>query len=506
MAHKQRRQFLQGAGGFTLALPLLPSILTASQAAAQTGKRKRFVAYMTDHGGLMGDSIYPAAAPGDTTANIFPGHDGRWGALRRTVNGSTASVAPVLSAPATQLTDRLVSKMNVYRGFDIPFYIAHNTGGHLGNYARNDGNGGDGQAVQNDKRPTIDQLMGWSTSFYGTAAGIRERVMVMGDRGGYSWGWSSPATRSGTIQELSVNRDARSLFQKIFVPTNTTPPPMARKPIVDRVLENYRTLRNGNRRISLTDKQRLDDHLSRISELERKVNLNAPPPPKSCSGAKQVTGDSEGLINGADRKQGFKLFNDVVAAAFICDTSRIASITAASPLISFSGSWHQDIAHQWNSVAPQTSLRQHYQVFFEHAFLDLASKLDVDEGDGTTILDNTLLQWSQESGQQTHDNAQCPVITFGSAAGFFKTGMLADYRRLNSFFPSSDPLFPKISLGLTYNRWLATALQAMGMPASEWERPGEKGYGNTLVGDGYKTHYTSTVIGSASQVVPFVQA
>ena len=63
--------------------------------------------------------------------------------------------------------------MNVLWGLDVPFYIAHNTGLHLGNYARNDGNGGDGKAVQAFPRPTIDQIMAWSPSFYPTCRGIR---------------------------------------------------------------------------------------------------------------------------------------------------------------------------------------------------------------------------------------------------------------------------------------------------------------------------------------------
>ena len=34
--------------------------------------------------------------------------------------------------------DRVLGKMTVMRGFDIPFYIGHHTGGHLGNFARKD--------------------------------------------------------------------------------------------------------------------------------------------------------------------------------------------------------------------------------------------------------------------------------------------------------------------------------------------------------------------------------
>ena len=56
--------------------------------------------------------------------------------------------------------------MNVIAGLDVPFYLAHHTGGHLGNFARNDGNGGDGALAQSNPRRTLDQIMAWSNSFY----------------------------------------------------------------------------------------------------------------------------------------------------------------------------------------------------------------------------------------------------------------------------------------------------------------------------------------------------
>ena len=56
-----RRQFLLGAGGFSLALPLLPSL---HQRAARAGdypyaSNPRFVAFATSHGGIWGPNMYP---------------------------------------------------------------------------------------------------------------------------------------------------------------------------------------------------------------------------------------------------------------------------------------------------------------------------------------------------------------------------------------------------------------------------------------------------------------
>src|SRR6185503_12556004 len=131
----------------------------------------------------------------------------------------------------------LVGKLNVLRGLDHPFYIGHHRGGHLGNYAENDGNGTDGQVVQAYPRPTIDQVMAWSSSFYPDLSTTLERSMIVGDR--ISWGWSSPESASGVIQELPAVFSSLELFNRIFVPQDDTL--TTRPPVVDRVLANYQS-------------------------------------------------------------------------------------------------------------------------------------------------------------------------------------------------------------------------------------------------------------------------
>ena len=104
-------------------------------------------------------------------------------------------------------------------------------------------------------------------------------------------------------------------------------------------------------------------------------------------------------------------------------------------------------------------------------FLDLIRKLDVEEDDGRTYLDNSLVMWTQESGPSTHDPISLPVVTACSAAGFLRTGNYADYRRITG--PKWTDYYP----GILYNQWLGTVLQAMGVPAAEYERNGNRGYG-----------------------------
>jgi hypothetical protein len=198
-----RRQMLRGIGGATLALPVLPSLLckTAYGADPVFTRPPRLWWVTTEHGGAFEASMFPSTSLLTTSQALYSDHTVKSGALVPTTSGSNTVVSPVLTAPSSALSSALVAKMNVLWGLDVPFYIAHNTGLHLGNYARNDGNGGDGKAVQAYPRPTIDQIMAWSPSFYSSLSSIRERAMIMANRP-VSWNYSDPSMTSSSIENV----------------------------------------------------------------------------------------------------------------------------------------------------------------------------------------------------------------------------------------------------------------------------------------------------------------
>jgi Protein of unknown function (DUF1552) len=508
-----RRQMLLGAGGAMLALPVLPSLLekTAYGQAPIYKRKPRLYWLCTDHGGAFESSMFPAASLASSRQQLFPDHEIGSGALTSTVNGDARVLSPILSASSSRFSEALLAKMNVLYGLDVPFYIAHNTGLHLGNYARNDGNGGDGKAVQSDPRPTIDQLMAWSPNFYDDLSSIRERAMITSSRP-VSWNYSDPDKRGGSIDNVRGYDSSKTLFNKIFVPEDTGAP--KRPPIVDSVLQSYKALRNGNKRLSAADKQRLDDHMARIAELERKLTAKA-----SCGDVMAPTDDAQNHYGDTEKDAVAygQLWNDVVTAAFVCGTSRISVLGYGSTdkFVAYGGDWHQEVAHQWQLPDRQELMKQSYQRVFEGIFLDLAAKLDIEEAPGMTYLDNSLLVWSQECGMSTHDSVTIPVVTFGSAAGYFKTGLLADFRRIGNPDSTFDPMAGgKQYLGLLYNQWLATVLQAMGVPPSDFERWGHKGYGVPYISTEswtppYKKHYgdtSSRYFTMASDPLPLIKA
>jgi hypothetical protein len=511
-----RRHFLIGAGGFTLALPYLPSLL--SRAEAGVGRPpKRFIAMATQHGGVWPDNMYPSQSTLTGSQEVFPGHTMRYGALASRLEGGDAVLSPVLRAPADRLTDSVVSKMNVLRGLDVTFYIAHHTGGYLGNFARNDGNAGP-DAPDLDWIPTIDQVMAWSPSFYSAAdltTTIRERSMHVGLDGdrAMSWGWSEPGGGGGTIVPMASSTGSLDLFDRIFVPDESTVEP--RPLVVDRVLESYNRLRSGAfgdaNRLSAADKQRLDDHMDRLHELQRRLSANA----ATCGDLTRPTdnvGQWDDGFGGYTRdlaamRRAYQLYNDVIVAAFICGTSRIATIFSEEMWADVveGADWHEQIAHQ--GAQPdgyaQGVIAGAQGEFFRSVFVDLAAKLDVEEADGLTYLDNSLMMWTQESGILTHESDSMPLVLAGGAGGALATGQYLDYRDETNMGLVASWEENAIGLlrrpGLSYTQWLANALMAMDVMPSEFEL-GHPGYGADF--NDRNEAYPSRVHAAASTRLP----
>jgi hypothetical protein len=520
VVNRSRRQFLVGTGGFTLALPFLPSLFANTAEAQSFTALPRFVGMATHHGAAWGPNMFPSESLLTNTQNLYSDHQVKSGTLKATANGGKSSLCTVLTASSSALSDKIVSKLNVLRGLDVPFYLSHNTGGHLGNYARSDRSNVESDYVSKvgGHIPTIDQVMAWSSSFYKDLGSIKQRTLNIGQDGGLaiSWGYANPQAKSGAVQPVPSANNSLQLFNSIFVASQTpTQPVNPRTPVVDRVMDSYRKLMAGTfgdaTRLSKADKARLDDHMTRLSELERRVNTTAS---ASCGDIPRPTDNVYKGVRDNDLAatiKFYKLFNDVIVAAFICGTSRIASVYSDELWSTYAGDWHQEVAHQ-AAVADgqkQGIICAAYQQFFENCFLDLVNKLDTEEANGKTYLDATLVQWSQESGPSTHDPISTPVITAGSAAGYLNTGLYADYRRKNapSLGHTNEKPWQDLQVGVLYSRWLATALQAMGVPPSEFERNGKRGYGQTYTDTYYgkQDYWPQRLFDDASSPLPFLK-
>jgi hypothetical protein len=464
-----RRFVLKGLGA-TVALPVLPSLLTASEARAQAATPLPcFASFSTNHGGAWAANMFPTAPSAGVQQMTYAGRGAKRFPLAATRANGVATVSPILSAADTKLTPALLAKMFTVQGVDVPFYLAHNTGGALGNYARNDGNGSDGTLAQtNAQRRTIDQIMAWSNAFYPDLASVRQRVMITNGRASYNY--ANPATKSGAIQEVTGLDTPNQLFDALFPQTGAAP----RAPIVDKVLASYQTLR-ASPKLSAADKTRLDDHMQRLAEVQRRFNttitcgtVTRPGSPYMSRALGDVMYGAATALDPVAHAQYEQALNDVIVLAFSCGVSRIAVNRIDLDFSNYAGDWHQEVAHTCQTDAgKQAIISASYQKVFEGVLVDLASKLDaVSTGTGTTLLDNCLLAWTQECGNVTHNSNSVPVIGFGGAAGYLTTGWHHDYRG-----PAMSSTGEIEYAGLLWNQWLGTVLQAMRVPKSEYEVP-----------------------------------
>lgn len=497
-----RRRFLRGAGGVTLALPFLPSLVVpprAHGAEASPPRGRFFVALLTEHGGISAANMFPQSLQ-LTRLPLFGSHTIHHAPLPRRLGGGRAILSEAVSGPESLLSPAIAERTNILRGLDIPFYISHHGGGHLGNYAGNDGVGGnDAKAAQAQPNVTIDQQMAWSPSFYRSLSGVRERFVFL-SKGhpnfGHSYTWSSPSTRSGTIERTRATSNFGLLFDRLFgggTGAGTPGTPAPRAPIVDGVLDAYRSLRQSNARLANEDRQRLDDHMDRMAELQRR--LAQAPPAQAC--ATPARPSTAGFT-----REGLALFNDMITAAFLCGATRVVVMDIRDRFVTVPGNWHQDVAHRHTDPQVQQTLLRSNQLIFQYTLLDLASKLYVDAGGGRPLLDDSLLLWAQESGQFTHSPIGMPIVTIGRAGGALKTGLFVDYR--NQVAASQFNFYGQAHFaGLTYNRLMATVLHTMGVDSREWQAPGRSSFGQDYFQGNLRNFYAAG-LPYASEPLPVI--
>ena len=382
--HKlNRRHFLRGAGGFTLAIPFMGSLLPRTASAQPAVGQKRFIFIGSDHGGIYPENMYPSRNPGAASERLFgrsgsvPEHFVRHSPLEVSTAGSAAVISPVLSAPSSRLTSQLASKMNVIAGFDFSTYFGHHRA-LLGNCGSND-------AGLWTPMASIDQLIAWNPTFNLVTPRERSVSFGVGYGAGSSVRFSQSAARSGgqvsAVQAVTWADELwRRLFEGFQAPTNPQPD---RPLVVDRVLAQYRSLRDGAlgpaARLSQTDRDRLDAHMQGLFELQRKLGGSSVS--ASCT--------SPSRPSGGDVRREIDNAVAVTAAALKCGLTHVATFSIAAQNLSQSNgwnNWHEQVAHsgsgeysRHNPAYQQIHVEAQREIF-EATFLALAEQLDTDRG------------------------------------------------------------------------------------------------------------------------------
>jgi hypothetical protein len=201
--------------------------------------------------------------------------------------------------------------------------------------------------------------------------------------------------------------------------------------ILDRVMDRAAALTT---RMSAADKPKLDEYLTSVRELEKRVEAARKVKDQADGQAKAASRPVISMPRPADGlpedlREHARLMCDLIAVAFQTDRTRVASLLLARDLSALYYPFldvregHHAASHNNNSDGYERIARFHLS---QLAYL--AGKLDaMPEGDGT-VLDHSCIMWLSNMyiGRQ-HDNRRLPVVLAGGLGGTLKTGRALNY-------------------------------------------------------------------------------
>jgi hypothetical protein len=201
--------------------------------------------------------------------------------------------------------------------------------------------------------------------------------------------------------------------------------------ILDRVKERSERL---SRKISASDNARLDEFMTSVREVEKRVEGMRKAKEKADDLAKlknRPVWSLERPANGLpeDLREHAKVMLDLIAIAFQTDKTRIATLMISRDLSAMYYPFlevtqaHHGASHYNNNDEYERITRWHVS-----QFAYLASKLDsMPEGDGT-VLDNSCLMFLSNLWiGRTHNNSRLPMLLAGGLGGTLRTGRTLDY-------------------------------------------------------------------------------
>lgn len=284
--------------------------------------------------------------------------------------------------------------------------------------------------------PTIDQVIaqlphiGDDTPFRSIQLGVSSRKSL--EDNGTTMHYLS---HSGYGQPIAPERNPlimwKALFQS-FVPPDD-PQRALRLSVLDLVRENAARL---NKRLGSVDRMRLEHHLNGISELEKRIK--ALPPlctipeapfwdgqtvPKTNE-AHSLSGPLQSLVSREYLKEKNQLINQLIATAFACDLTRVASLLfsygaggAIYEDIGQSKSFHQ-LTHSEDKAVQDKEVHEGI-VYTMECFADLLQALqEAPAGVDGNLLDRTAIFCSSDCSEGwSHSVDKQPMIVAGGGGG-----------------------------------------------------------------------------------------
>lgn len=271
-----------------------------------------------------------------------------------------------------------------------------------------------------------------------------------------------------------VEFDPLTLYNKLFVDGFTAP---GAEPVIDARLAYRRSVLDAVRgqagrlcgRLGARDRQRLEQHLDGIRELERKL-VDVAPAPLGCTVPEKPATEYPARPDGSpDLSKRNQVMSGLLAAALSCDQTRVFTywLTGSQAEVRLPGvmceypngnlgpcpeTFHR-YTHDERGIdfTDQPIVNQCVKRVMSELDVFLGSLARVEEGDGT-LLDNCgVLCTSDCSWGAYHLVDEYPIIVAGRAGGRLKTGL--HYRSPSAENVNRVTLSLARAVGLNWSSW-----------------------------------------------------
>lgn len=393
-----RRLFLGGAG-VALALPWFESIL-GSKAKAADMAPKRILAFYVPCGIHMQN-------------------------FRPTVDGTGYDLPPILTP-----LQALKGKVNVLSGLkndparpDGPGDHASGTGAFLTVAHPKKTQGAD---IMNGV--SMDQVaagaIGDLTRIPSLQLGIEGGSGIGDCDSGYSCAYAHNISWASATQPLPKITSPAVVFDQLFAgmdPQATAEEKAKRLAYRTSILDYVRgDAASLQKKLGKTDREKLDQYLTGVDELEDKIQKGQTGP--TCEPGTRPN-------DPVDLEEHIVMMNSLMTLAFQCDATRVITFMLANAgsnrsydFIGVTGghheiSHHQDLQENFDKLTA-------IDTWEVSKYADLLARLDaVQDVDGKTLLDNSLVFFSSEiTDGNMHNHNDMPILLGGSAGGAIASG------------------------------------------------------------------------------------
>jgi hypothetical protein len=274
---------------------------------------------------------------------------------------------------------------------------------------------------------SVDQVaarkVGQQTKFASLELGCDRGAQAGNCDSGYSCSYSTNISWRSDTTPQAKEVDPALVFERLFNTGSSgelrTKREKLKRSVLDYVLEDANDL---HARLGNKDRRKLDEYLSSVRELERRIGKAADLPDTPTPDYPRPIGIPK------DYAEHIRLMYDLLALAFHGDLTRVATFVVANegsnrpyPFIGVTDG-HHDLSHHGGNDEKQKKIREINRIHVTHQAYFLEKLNSMSEGD-ENLLDHSMVMYGSGLGDgNAHNHDNLPILLAGRGGGTISPG------------------------------------------------------------------------------------